>query len=407
MFYALNKNVYLVKGSVRSCIYDFNLSKLYSVNSSLSQKLELVNQGKIKLGFVDRELNDIFEQLNKIGILVLSETPSSHDISEIKAPEYGCGFAWIEITNKCNLKCIHCYNESNTFCDSVMSLQDYKMVIDKLLDLGVRRIQIIGGEPFFDKKILKKMLDYTVGKFRFIEIFTNGTLISTEWFDFFKKNDIHVALSLYSYDEKIHDKVTKSIGSWAKTNNTIEALKKHGIPYRVCNVLMKDVELGNRTTNLYKLSNEKDIVRMSGRASFSLLSDDLIRKKLITKKTFQTPLKKEFCSTLVSGHNCFKNKIYISANMEVYPCVMERRIKHGVINKESGIILDDTIRNFNKDKIKECNRCEYRYACFDCRPNSLAGDIKEKPWYCTYNPLEGEWENEEKFIEKLKKKWDD
>lgn len=91
--------------------------------------------------------------------------------------------------------------------------------------------------------------------------------------------------------------------------------------------------------------------------------------------------------------------------MTVFPCVMERRLKHCVIKEDSGITVDNSIRYFNKDRVSECSKCEYRYACFDCRPNSLSGDLYEKPWYCTYNPLSGEWEKEDVFIENLKAMW--
>ena len=203
----------------------------------------------------------------------------------------------------------------------------------------------------------------------------------------------------------MHDKVTGCKGSWEKTNKTIEGLKEYGITYRVCNVLMKDIEIGEKNNDLYELSDKKDIVRMSGRADFALLSDELIKKKLITKKTFQVPLKKSLCRTLVSGHNCFMNKIDISSNMEVFPCVMERRIKHCTVTKDKEIALDDSIRNWNKDKVKECCCCEYRYACFDCRPNTLTGNLEEKPWYCTYNPKQGKWKNEDEFLADIKKQW--
>lgn len=46
------------------------------------------------------------------------------------------------------------------------------------------------------------MLDYTVGKFQIIEIFTNGTLIPKDWFEYLAQNNIRMALSIYSYDEK-------------------------------------------------------------------------------------------------------------------------------------------------------------------------------------------------------------
>ena len=167
---------------------------------------------------------------------------------------------------------------------------------------------------------------------------------------------------------------------------------------------MDNINIGEKCTDLYSLRYDKDIVRMSGRANFSLLSDELIKKKLITKKSFQKPIQKTFVSRLISGHNCFKDRIYISSNLEIFPCVMERRLKHGIINKKNKIVLDNNIRFFNKDNVNECSNCEYRYACFDCRPDSLSENFKEKPWYCTYNPIIGEWEDEDKFIFELRKK---
>jgi len=405
MLYALNSNVYLVRGSSKSCIYDFNTMKLYTVNNELAEKIDAINKGNITVDFIDKELHEVLNQFISLGIITLTEAPKEHYINEIKAVDVGCVFAWIEISNRCNLKCRHCYNESDIHCDKIMSLYNYKIVIDNLVKLGVRKVQIIGGEPFYDKNELRKMLNYTIGKFQFIEIFTNGTLITKEWFSFLAENKIHIALSVYSYNEKMHDRVTGCKGSWIKTNNTIAELKKYGITYRICNVLMKDIEIGQKNTNLYEISNKKDIVRMSGPANFSLLTDELIMKKLITKKTFHKPLNKLLCRSLIAGHNCFKNKIYISSNMEVFPCVMERRIKHCTISKNEEIVLNDFIRNYNKDCINECCYCEYRYACFDCRPNSLTGNLKEKPWYCTYNPKQGEWEDEDKFITRLKEQW--
>lgn len=405
MFYALNDNVYFVKGKTRGCIYDFNTSMLYSLNNMLSQKIDMMNKGKLYYGEIDEELKRIIDMFIQTGVIILSKTPLTREIDEIRNIDKQISFAWIEITNRCNLRCRHCYNESSVYCNMDMTLDDYKIAINSILKLGIKKIQIIGGEPFLNPKVLKEMIDYTIGKFQFIEIFTNGTLISQEWYEYLANNSIHIALSVYSYEEDQHDMVTGCKGSWYLTNKTIEELKKHRISYRVCNVLMKDIEIGDISTELYRLSEEKDIVRMSGRANFSLLSDDLIRKKLITKKTFQKPIQKSFCSTVLSGHNCFGSKLYIAADMSVYPCVMERRIKHGKIDVKKGITLDEKICRLTKDKISICCDCEYRYACFDCRPNSLSDNINEKPWFCTYNPQTGKWDNEDEFILKLKDQW--
>ena len=323
MFYALNENVYLVAGKVRGCIYDFNSSKLYSLNESLTQKINLINAGKFRTDSADEDLKIVLEKFLELGILTTTESPETHFIDETASEAPSDKFAWIEITNRCNLRCRHCYNESDGAHNSVMSLQNYTRVVDALLKLGVDKIQIIGGEPFLEAQLLKEMLQYAVGKFDFIEVFTNGTLIEAPWFDFLAENKIHVALSVYSYESEMHDAVTNRRGSWTKTNQTIAELKARGIAYRVCNVLMRGVALGEKTGDLYDLYARGDVVRMSGRANFALLSDALIRRQLITKDTFKKPLRKKFCAAQVAGHNCFRGKLYVSADLDVFPCVME------------------------------------------------------------------------------------
>ena len=70
MVYALNDDVYIVNGKAKSCIYDFNSSKLYSINGALSQELNLVNMGKTRIGSINKELKTIFDQLMQLGILI-------------------------------------------------------------------------------------------------------------------------------------------------------------------------------------------------------------------------------------------------------------------------------------------------------------------------------------------------
>lgn len=363
--------------------------------------LTTVNDGKFIAQSETLQQKKILEILKRENLLCIVDTPRSNSIEEIKIKDAGIDFAWIEVTTKCNLKCIHCYNESDAQCNEEMCLSDFKEVIDSLLKLNVPKIQLIGGEPFVNKSLLKEMLDYAIGKFQSIEIFTNGTLITSEWLDFLYANNIKIALSVYSYNDYDHDKVTGQLNSWKKTNEIIQKLHDKGITYRVSNTIMKDINIGEKNTDLYTLSNKKDIVRISGRANFSLLSDELIRKKLITTKTFENPIRKSLCQRVVSGHNCFRNRLYVVATKEVFPCVMERRWSHCIIDSSSDIRLNENILQLNKDKIEICKDCEFRYTCFDCRPNTLNGEFFEKPWYCTYNPYTGKWADVEEFIASL------
>lgn len=405
MYYMLNENVYWVKGCLNSCLYDFNHSRLYWIDREFSSLVEKINKGGVLVSELTPHQVNMCKELSQESLLNVADSPKRNSIDEIKQTNSAIDFAWIEVTQKCNLKCIHCYNESAPQCNKDMNIEDYKSVINTLLKMGVKRIQLIGGEPFCHSGI-KEMLDYVIGKFDFIEIFTNGTLVTRDWFDYFAKHKIRLALSVYSYDSSMHDRVTGQAKSWERTNSTIEMLSQKNIPYRVCNIIMKDIEIGERTNQVYKLSKTKDVVRMSGRASFSLLDDNLIRRKLITKETFSEPISKAFCQRIASGHNCFKSKIYISSDLDVFPCVMERRIKHDKLDGHADIRLDEKILNLTKDYIEDCRNCEFRYACFDCRPNSLSDNVFAKPWYCTYEPESASWIDIDEFIQGLKKKWE-
>ena len=396
----LNGNVYFVPGKCNAAFYDFNNCKLYSINSEAKElvqrllqheELELNQQEK---GYIDNLLN--------CRILTENEVPL-HSIKDLKSP-YSFNFAWIEVTNICNLKCSHCYEEATTKCGRKMSFDIYKHIIDELELMGISKIQLIGGEPFCLGEDIFEYLDYANMKFTYIEIFTNGTLIRDSWIDRLNCYEgIHIALSLYSYDKKEHAKVTKDNCSWDLTNDTIKKLRKHGIPYRVCNVLMDGVSIGEQNTDLYRLHTDKDVVRITGRANVRLLNEDLLKKKLITKDNFTGKLSKEFTKRCIDGHNCFSSKLYFALDGTIYPCVMERRNNYGTIDTGSRLkdILSDEFQKINKDYIDTCKECEFRYTCFDCRADSKGNNFLSKPWYCTYDPETGQWKDLNKCIEEI------
>ena len=83
MYYILNDNVYIVEGKAKSCIYDLNNSKLFSVNKALADKLIQINEKGISVDDVDCELKNILEQLVGNEIVKISQTHSSRYIKEI------------------------------------------------------------------------------------------------------------------------------------------------------------------------------------------------------------------------------------------------------------------------------------------------------------------------------------
>lgn len=398
--YYFQKNVYLVEGYVNGAIYDLNRGEVFQISSQAKELLSNIrfkeNYNSIELDFLNKLVNE-----NLLSVEYVEEHMITDLIEEPKIE-----FVWIEVTDVCNLKCIHCYDNAVCGNGNTMSLEDFIHIIDELVVFGITKIQLIGGEPLVLNEKLYEYLDYCIGKFEYIEIFTNGTLLTKKHCEYFKKNKIRIALSVYSYNEEMHNSVTQNVHSWKKTNDAIQMLHDYGIVYRVKNVIMNNVSISEKNTDLYTLSERKDIVRLTGRAKLNLLNDELIQKKLITEESVVSSINRTFIKRCISGHNCFSRRLYFSVDLSVYPCVMERRLCHGNLRHNSiQDILQKNILKFNKDRISECRDCEFRYCCFDCRPDSDGNSIYDKPWFCTYYPLEGIWEDDiSLFIRKLKQK---
>jgi len=398
--YSFCENVFYVKGAVNACLYDLNNKKLYrfsDLECSLLDKLVGSEEGELELTKLEKaaveqlqalKLVQISSNLNR-GMTVPGTSPAIKQV-------------WLEVTQGCNLRCLHCYENAGPVCRDEMSLKDFQHCISELAETHVPAIQFIGGEPLCLKSKLKTMIEYCLGKFSSIEVFTNGTLITEDWADFFAANNIKVALSVYSYIPTMHDYVTKHTGSFDKTTRGIRWLRERNVKYRVANVLMDKVELGERNTDLFRLNPEKDIIRMSGRGNLGLLNEELLRKRLITPKNFEEPLKPSLVRQAFAYHQCFSTRLYIDVKLNVYPCVMERRICHGSLkNSHLKDVLRSDIFTFNKDRIEECRECEFRYCCFDCRPNTLTDNIAAKPWYCSYLPRQGRWQSPEELIQQI------
>ncbi|NSS93489.1 radical SAM protein [Enterococcus faecalis] len=144
----------------------------------------------------------------------------------------------LELSKKCNLKCIHCYIP-NYSTKNDMTLNQVKKVIDEASDLGVINFDITGGEPFLRKDILE-ILEYIHVKGMRTTIFTNGTIISENILQ--KLKDLNISklkISIDGYDSKTHDEV-RGKGAFKKTIENIVKFKEAGLLIEINTVLHKN-----------------------------------------------------------------------------------------------------------------------------------------------------------------------
>lgn len=133
------------------------------------------------------------------------------------------------MTRRCNLKCVHCYAQSEDIdYQNELTHEQSLAMMDDLADFGVPVILFSGGEPLVHPRLVE-YAQYAVDKGMRAVISTNGTLITEEKAKSLKEVGLsYVGISLDGLEET-HDKFRGVKGSFQRTMKAIENCQKAGI----------------------------------------------------------------------------------------------------------------------------------------------------------------------------------
>lgn len=126
------------------------------------------------------------------------------------------------ITHLCNLKCVHCYNDSGANRGiSEVTTAEAKHVLDDLAKFGVPSVLFSGGEPLI-RPDLFELLAYAAEKGLRTVISTNGTLITSEMAKKIKERQVsYVGISLDGIGE-VNDTFRGVKGAF---DNTVQGIR--------------------------------------------------------------------------------------------------------------------------------------------------------------------------------------
>ena len=396
MLIELNTDVVYVKGAKAGAIYDLTTGDVFSVNAlSCSAIDKIISGDKLSKGELEYRA-----QLSSSGLLrqgrVFREYKPNCPFPRIK-------MCWLEVTHRCNCRCIHCY-EGDYHCSSAnpLTLAEWKRVIDQLVEHGIKQAVVIGGEPSLNNdtvEILAYLSSYHINT----TVFSNGISISEELKQEIVENRMHFKCSLYGFNAKTHDFITKHPGSFEKLTNNILYFRDHSVDVTIAVVIMKENEQFYDEILKYVKSlgvrYRFDVIRevFGGSQSKHVpCNADIIRSVMRTSPIFAKVSKEKF--DIAAFHNsCWFSKLAICEDGTVLPCVFERDTVLGNIRKQqlADILNSEKLHNcwnYSMDKVKMCCKCEFRFACRDCRPLASASGCQDaKNPRCTYNAYTGEW----------------
>jgi radical SAM protein with 4Fe4S-binding SPASM domain len=143
----------------------------------------------------------------------------------------------IEVTRRCPLECLHCYNNlSMGDMDArhrELSKAEHFRVLDELAEMGCFWLLYTGGEIFARKDFLE-IYTYAKQKGFLITLFTNGTIITEAIADYLAEwPPFAIEITLYGRTRETYEALTAIPGSYDRCLRGIKLLRERGLPLKL------------------------------------------------------------------------------------------------------------------------------------------------------------------------------
>ncbi|MGC1645489.1 MAG: radical SAM protein [Candidatus Sulfotelmatobacter sp.] len=143
----------------------------------------------------------------------------------------------IEVTRRCPLECLHCYNNlpmgDMEAKRRELSTEEHFRVLDELVEMGCFWLLYTGGEIFARKDFLE-IYTYAKRKGFLITLFTNGTIINEQIADCLAEwPPFAIEITLYGRTRETYEALTAVPGSYDRCLRGIKLLKERGLPLKL------------------------------------------------------------------------------------------------------------------------------------------------------------------------------
>lgn len=319
------------------------------------------------------------------------ESQLSNFIDELYASGYVYAFH-LDVTNKCNERCIHCYHPFDTYnYKNELNFKQITTAIDYAYDLGVFEITLSGGEIFARKDIFD-ILEYISNKHMLITLYTNATLIDKVAIEKLKKYNIRkVSISLYADISDIHDKITQVEGSFENTISAIHLLKDNNFIVELKTVILK--ENYTRINQMKKLASKYNANlildfglcgKLNGDCSVydHRITNETLRSIFYSDPSYYCGNSSDYADITPNSEPCGagKTSLYCSADGNIYPCVSFRN-KLCDYTQLKTIAQNESLIKWKSVRIKDFSDCFKHEYCNFCKEQCAGNNLIENHNY--------------------------
>ena len=332
----------------------------------------------------------------------------------------------LNLTQRCNLACAHCYLDATTRADgdrNELTTDEVRTVLDDIASLSDETMIVLtGGEPLLRPDI-EALAQHGAGLGLMMVIGTNGTPLDEKRIASLQKAGVAgVGISLDSLDPSYHDGFRGRPGAWEKTMSAIDACRRAGLVFQlhfsvtddnaheledmiafardvgamVLNVFfLVCTGRGENVTNISAATYD-DVLRRVTRAAYEEKTLMVRAKCAPHFKRMALELDPTWPITAAHGYEaggCLAGTRYcrVTPDGGVTPCpYMEATV--GSVREQSFQTIwreAPLFAQLRGPKLEgRCGDCEYTKICGGCRARPLArdGNVMGEDFLCAYQP---------------------
>lgn len=295
----------------------------------------------------------------------------------------------IDLTSRCNLRCVHCYAGPQTSQEGPggkeMETSRILDIVDQMTAAGCLFMLLTGGEPLLHKDFMP-IYRHMKSKGLVITLFTNAVLIDDAIADLFAELPPHsVEVSIYGATEATSEKITGVNGALGRCLTGIKRLTDRGFRHIQLKTILMTLN-SNEFYEIEKIAADLGLDFRMDATIFPRLNGD--RSPLVLRVSPEEAVEKEFSSDkrLQGMQKYFErmkgqqqsddrlyicgagvNSFHIDAHGNLMPCMMPAGISYDLAGGSFADGWNKIIHDIMKLKAGE------NYPCAGCEKISICG----------------------------------
>lgn len=314
----------------------------------------------------------------------------------------------IEVTRRCPLECLHCYNNlpmaDIDAKQRELTKEEHFRVLDELVEMGCFWILYTGGEIFARKDFLE-IYTYAKKKGFLITLFTNGTIINEQIADYLAEwPPFAIEITLYGRTRETYEALTAIPGSYDRCLRGIKLLKERRLPLKlktVATTVNKHEVLAMRQFAEEELGVE---FKMDGQINpridcsqsplaVRLAPEDVVALDMSTQRAVEEYRRLAKRDLENPPNMALSNSVYfcgggmnslaINALGEIGICIISQQETFSIRGKSLQQVWEESLlklRMRERTRLTKCVQCRIQSLCGMCPANGeLASGDRESP----------------------------